>query len=84
MFAFSVNIACTKDGIRFSCSGGLGTGNITLRQNTAVDKEEDQVYYFLDLHFSDCLGYEIFSSNTYQNKMWTSFHHLISEFQIHR
>ncbi|XP_065051331.1 proliferating cell nuclear antigen-like [Rhopilema esculentum] len=39
----SVNIACTKDGVRFSCTGGLGVGNITLRQNTAVDKEEDQV-----------------------------------------
>jgi len=39
----SVNIACTKDGIRFSCSGQHGVGNITLRQNTAVDKEEDQV-----------------------------------------
>ena len=38
-----MNIACTKDGVRFSCSGGLGVGNITLRQNTAVDKEEDQV-----------------------------------------
>ena len=40
---FLVNIACTKDGIRFSCSGQHGVGNITLRQNTAVDKEEDQV-----------------------------------------
>ena len=33
----------TKEGIRFSASGDLGTGNIMLKQNTSVDKEDDAV-----------------------------------------
>jgi proliferating cell nuclear antigen (pcna) len=35
-------ISCTKEGVRFSVSGDLGTGNVLLRSN-AADKEEDQV-----------------------------------------
>merc|ERR1711998_438593 len=32
------------DGVKFSVSGEMGSGNMTLRQNTAVDtKEEEQV-----------------------------------------
>lgn len=42
-FGDSVNIACTKDGVSFSASGDLGSGRITLRQNSSVDKEEEQV-----------------------------------------
>ena len=38
-----MNIACTKDGISFSASGDLGSGRVTLRPNSNVDKEEDQV-----------------------------------------
>lgn len=33
-------IACDKDGVKFSVEGDLGTGNIMLRNNTSVDKEE--------------------------------------------
>ncbi|GFH58581.1 pcna-like protein [Chaetoceros tenuissimus] len=35
-------ISCTKEGVRFSVSGDLGTGNVLLRNN-AAEKEEDQV-----------------------------------------
>ncbi len=40
---FLGTIAVTKEGIRFSSSGDLGTGNIMLKKNTAVDKDEDAV-----------------------------------------
>jgi len=42
-------IAITKEGIKFSVSGDLGTGNVTLR-NTAgtAEKEEDQVQIEMD------------------------------------
>jgi len=37
-------ISCTKEGVRFSVSGDLGTGNVLLRNNTGPsEKEEDQV-----------------------------------------
>ncbi len=36
-------IACTKEGIRFSVSGTIGTGNILVRANASADKEDDQV-----------------------------------------
>jgi len=36
-------INVTKEGIRFSSTGDLGTGNIMLKHHTAVDKEEDAV-----------------------------------------
>jgi len=39
----SVVICCTKEGVRFSCSGDLGTGNIKLAQSASVDKEEEAV-----------------------------------------
>ncbi|XP_014674296.1 PREDICTED: proliferating cell nuclear antigen-like [Priapulus caudatus] len=39
----SVTICCTKDGIRFSASGDLGTGNIKIAQSANVDKEEEAV-----------------------------------------
>lgn len=43
-FGDTVTIACTKDGIRFSCSGEVGSGSITLRQTSSVDsKEEEEV-----------------------------------------
>jgi proliferating cell nuclear antigen len=41
---FSIGtIACTKEGVRFSASGDLGTGNILLKHNPAVDKEDEAV-----------------------------------------
>ncbi|CAH1247008.1 proliferating cell nuclear antigen [Branchiostoma lanceolatum] len=39
----AVAISCTKDGIKFSASGDLGTGNIKLAQSANVDKEEEAV-----------------------------------------
>lgn len=42
------SICCTKEGIKFSVSGDLGNGNITLRKNSSVDKDEDAVDITLD------------------------------------
>lgn len=39
----SVVICCTKEGVKFSASGDLGTGNIKLAQNSSADKEEEAV-----------------------------------------
>ncbi len=36
-------VSATKEGIKFSTSGDIGTANITLRQTTSADKEEDNV-----------------------------------------
>jgi len=36
-------IACSKEGIKFSVTGDLGTGNVLLRSNAGTEKEEDQV-----------------------------------------
>jgi proliferating cell nuclear antigen len=41
-------ISCTKEGVRFSVSGDLGTGNVLVRANAGVDKEEDQVVIEMD------------------------------------
>jgi len=38
----TVVISATKDGVKFSTSGDIGTANITVRQNTTADKAEDQ------------------------------------------
>mmetsp|Transcript_9345 Transcript_9345/g.28117 ORF Transcript_9345/g.28117 Transcript_9345/m.28117 type:complete len:269 (+) Transcript_9345:180-986(+) len=37
----TVVISVTKDGIKFSTSGDIGSANVTCRQNTSVDKQED-------------------------------------------
>mmetsp|Transcript_41223 Transcript_41223/g.105424 ORF Transcript_41223/g.105424 Transcript_41223/m.105424 type:complete len:263 (+) Transcript_41223:212-1000(+) len=39
----TVNIAVTKDGVRFSTQGDIGNANISCRQNTSVDKPEEAV-----------------------------------------
>ena len=36
-------ISCTKEGVRFSVSGQIGTGNVLTRANAATEKEEEQV-----------------------------------------
>ena len=41
-------ISCTKEGVRFSVSGQIGTGNILTRANAATEKEEDQVVIDMD------------------------------------
>ena len=40
-FGESVVISCTKEGVKFSAAGDIGTGNIKLAQTANVDKEED-------------------------------------------
>ena len=35
-------ISCQKEGVKFSVTGDLGTGNIMLRPNASADKEEEQ------------------------------------------
>ncbi|XP_071732777.1 proliferating cell nuclear antigen-like [Rutidosis leptorrhynchoides] len=37
----TVVISVTKEGVKFSTKGDIGTANIVLRQNTSVDKPED-------------------------------------------
>lgn len=41
-FGDTVTIACTKDGIRFSCEGETGKGSITLRQNASSEDNEGE------------------------------------------
>ena len=36
-------ICCTKEGVKFSAAGDIGTGNIKLAQTSNVDKEEEAV-----------------------------------------
>merc|ERR1712010_420162 len=42
-FGESVVISCTKEGVKFSAAGDIGTGNIKLAQTANVDKEEEAV-----------------------------------------
>jgi proliferating cell nuclear antigen len=42
-FGDSLVISCTKEGVEFSGSGDIGSAKISLRQNSSVDKEEEQV-----------------------------------------
>ncbi|CAG0890988.1 unnamed protein product [Darwinula stevensoni] len=42
-FGESMVIACSKNGIKFSTSGDIGTGNVKLAQTSSVDKEEEAV-----------------------------------------
>lgn len=35
----TVVIGVTKDGIKFSTTGDIGSANVTCRQNTSVDKQ---------------------------------------------
>eukprot|EP00245_Coleochaete_scutata_P015767 TRINITY_DN7164_c0_g1_i1.p1 TRINITY_DN7164_c0_g1~~TRINITY_DN7164_c0_g1_i1.p1 ORF type:complete len:263 (+),score=61.73 TRINITY_DN7164_c0_g1_i1:194-982(+) len=38
----TVALSVTKEGVRFSTTGDIGSANITCRQNTSVEKEEEQ------------------------------------------
>jgi len=42
-FGDSIVIACTKEGVKFSAAGDIGTANIKLAQTASVDKEEEAV-----------------------------------------
>lgn len=39
----AVSIECTKDGVKFNCTGDIGNGSITLRSHTNVDKPAQNV-----------------------------------------
>lgn len=39
----SVNIEASKDGIKFSCTGDIGNGSVTLRSHTNVDKPKENI-----------------------------------------
>lgn len=39
----TVAIECTKDGIKFACSGDIGSGSVTLRSHTDVEKPEKNI-----------------------------------------
>merc|ERR1712228_656993 len=39
-FGESIVISCTKEGVKFSAAGDIGTGNIKLAQTANVDKQE--------------------------------------------
>jgi len=53
----SVVIACTKEGVKFSASGELGTGNIKLSQNASTDKEDEAVV--VDMNEAVCLTFAL-------------------------
>lgn len=42
-FGESVVICCTKEGVKFSASGDVGSANVKLAQTSTVDKEEEAV-----------------------------------------
>jgi len=42
------SISCTKEGVKFSVSGDLGTGNVLIRQNNTADKDEEKVMIDMD------------------------------------
>ena len=39
----TATVSATKEGIKFSTTGDIGTANVTLRQTSSADKEEDNV-----------------------------------------
>lgn len=38
-----VSIECTKEGVKFSCQGDIGSGSVQLRQHTNVEKASENV-----------------------------------------
>jgi proliferating cell nuclear antigen len=38
-----VAIECTKEGVKFAAAGDIGSGSVTLRQHTNVDKPDNNV-----------------------------------------
>lgn len=51
----AVMISCAKDGVKFSASGELGTGNIKLSQTSNVDKEDEAVSVSLYMFICVCV-----------------------------
>jgi len=44
----TVLISVTKEGIKFSVSGDIGSANVTCRQNTSVDEDQEPTVIDLD------------------------------------
>ena len=38
-----MSIECTKDGVKFACNGDIGSGSVTLRNHSNVEKPEQSV-----------------------------------------
>jgi len=53
----SVIISCTKEGVKFSASGDLGTGNVKLAQTSSTDKEEEAVV--VEMNQAVCLTFAL-------------------------
>ena len=65
----SVVIECKKEGVKFSASGDLGSGNILLKQSASVDKEEEQVLetqkgFSMVAGIRECLALEFICSHS--------------------
>lgn len=43
MLTSTVSIEANKDGVRFSCQGDIGSGSVTVRSHTNVEKEDQSV-----------------------------------------
>lgn len=43
MLRFLVAIECSKEGVKFACQGDIGSGSVTLRSHTNVDKPDNNV-----------------------------------------
>ncbi|KAH7123939.1 proliferating cell nuclear antigen [Dendryphion nanum] len=39
----SVSIECSKDGVKFTCNGDIGSGSIQLRARTEIDKPDNNI-----------------------------------------
>jgi proliferating cell nuclear antigen len=37
-----VTLDCTKEGVRFSAEGDIGSGSVMLKPNSSIDEEEDE------------------------------------------
>ena len=43
MLTHTVSIECTKEGVKFSCQGDIGSGSVQLRQHTNVENSKENV-----------------------------------------
>ena len=42
MFPLPATISVTKEGVKFSVTGEMGSGNMTIRQQNSVDTKDDE------------------------------------------
>ncbi|XP_038210407.1 proliferating cell nuclear antigen isoform X2 [Zerene cesonia] len=47
-FGESMVISCTKEGVKFSASGDIGSANVKLAQTASIDKEDEAVIIEMD------------------------------------